>query len=59
MMVSDSMWKALGRKDCFGLVGMRERVALLGGSFDSEYPKEGINASSKKLEPKSILSCQF
>jgi signal transduction histidine kinase len=34
--------EALARKDSFGLSGMRERVALLGGRFDiRSYPKNG------------------
>ena len=34
--------EALARKDSFGLSGMRERVALLGGRFDiKSYPKNG------------------
>jgi len=35
--------EALARKDSFGLSGMRERVALLGGRFDiRSYPKNGL-----------------
>jgi two-component system sensor histidine kinase DegS len=35
--------EALARKDSFGLSGMRERVALLGGRFDiRSYPKNGF-----------------
>jgi signal transduction histidine kinase len=34
--------EALARKDSFGLSGMRERVALLGGSFEiKSYPNNG------------------
>jgi signal transduction histidine kinase len=34
--------EALARKDSFGLSGMRERVALLGGRFDiKSYPQNG------------------
>ena len=34
--------EALARKDSFGLSGMRERVALLGGRFEiRSYPKNG------------------
>jgi signal transduction histidine kinase len=34
--------EALARKDSFGLSGMRERVALLGGRFEiRSYPKDG------------------
>jgi signal transduction histidine kinase len=34
--------EALARKDAFGLSGMRERVALLGGRFEiRSYPKNG------------------
>ncbi len=34
--------EALARQDSFGLSGMRERVALLGGSFEiKSYPKNG------------------
>jgi signal transduction histidine kinase len=37
--------EALARKDSFGLSGMRERVALLGGRFDiRSYPKNGHGA---------------
>ena len=34
--------EALARKDAFGLSGMRERVALLGGRFEiHSYPRNG------------------
>ena len=36
--------EALARKDAFGLSGMRERVALLGGKFEiRSYPKDGTS----------------
>jgi signal transduction histidine kinase len=35
--------EALARKDSFGLSGMRERVALLGGKFEiRSYPRNGV-----------------
>lgn len=37
------------RKDCFGLIGMRERVALLGGEFwISSTPKGEVSAGVRK-----------
>jgi len=40
--------EALARKDSFGLSGMRERVALLGGRFEiKSYPQNG-NASADR-----------
>jgi signal transduction histidine kinase len=39
--------EALARKDSFGLSGMRERVALLGGSFElHSYPRNGSGNES-------------
>jgi signal transduction histidine kinase len=39
--------EALARKDSFGLSGMRERVALLGGRFEiRSYPKNGSGNGS-------------
>jgi signal transduction histidine kinase len=42
--------EALARKDSFGLSGMRERVALLGGRFEiRSYPKNGnVSADRRK-----------
>ncbi len=38
--------EALARKDSFGLSGMRERVALLGGRFEvRSYPKNGSSTN--------------
>jgi signal transduction histidine kinase len=42
--------EAFARRDSFGLSGMRERVALLGGNFDVQsYPVQGLPAAKKKL----------
>jgi signal transduction histidine kinase len=39
--------EALARKDSFGLSGMRERVALLGGRFEiRSYPKNGSGSGT-------------
>jgi signal transduction histidine kinase len=39
--------EALARKDAFGLSGMRERVALLGGRFEiRSYPKNGSGSGA-------------
>jgi signal transduction histidine kinase len=39
--------EALARKDSFGLSGMRERVALLGGRFEiRSYPKNGAGSGN-------------
>ncbi len=41
--------EALARKDSFGLSGMRERVALLGGRFEIQsHPQNGNGASDRK-----------
>ena len=41
--------EALARKDSFGLSGMRERVALLGGKFEVQsYPKSGKTSPDRK-----------
>jgi signal transduction histidine kinase len=41
--------EAFGRRDSFGLSGMRERVALLGGCFDIQsYPVQQIPSNSRK-----------
>ena len=41
--------EALARKDSFGLSGMRERVALLGGTFGVQsYPRNGKPAPDRK-----------
>jgi signal transduction histidine kinase len=39
--------EALSRRDSFGLAGMRERVALLGGKFRVESRKEGTKRGTK------------
>jgi signal transduction histidine kinase len=45
--------EALARKDSFGLSGMRERVALLGGRFEiRSYPKNGSsNGTGRGKKP--------
>ena len=41
--------EALARKDSFGLSGMRERVALLGGRFEvKSYPRNGSRSIERK-----------
>jgi signal transduction histidine kinase len=41
--------EALARKDSFGLSGMRERVALLGGRFEiRSYPKNGNTSRDRR-----------
>ena len=41
--------EAFARRDSFGLSGMRERVALLGGSFDVQsYPTQDQSGAKKK-----------
>jgi signal transduction histidine kinase len=46
--------EALARKDSFGLSGMRERVALLGGRFEiRSYPKHG-SGNGAGLGQKSV-----
>lgn len=41
--------EALAKRDSFGLSGMRERVALLGGSFDLQsYPNQRASVVKKK-----------
>ena len=41
--------EALARKDSFGLSGMRERVALLGGRFEvKSHPKSGSDSIERK-----------
>jgi signal transduction histidine kinase len=41
--------EAFARRDSFGLSGMRERVALLGGSFDVQsHPVQDLPAARKK-----------
>jgi signal transduction histidine kinase len=41
--------EALARKDSFGLSGMRERVALLGGRFEiRSYPKNGSGVRQRE-----------
>jgi signal transduction histidine kinase len=41
--------EALARKDSFGLSGMRERVALLGGRFDiRSHPSDGNGSLERK-----------
>jgi len=45
--------EALARRDSFGLSGMRERVALLGGRFEVQsYPKDDGNAVAVKRKGK-------
>ena len=50
--------EALARKDSFGLSGMRERVALLGGRFEiRSYPKNGSgsgNGIGSRLGKRSV-----
>jgi len=43
--------EALARKDSFGLSGMRERVALLGGRFEVQsYPRTGPGAGNGSMD---------
>ena len=45
---SASMWKqALAKRESFGMSGMRERVALLGGEFRVESRTEGAKRGTK------------
>jgi len=37
----------LAKRDSFGLSGMRERVALLGGEFHVESRTEGVKRGTK------------
>src|SRR5579862_34264 len=48
--------EALARKDSFGLSGMRERVALLGGRFEiRSYPKDGSgNGTGTRIVKRSV-----
>lgn len=52
--------EALARKDSFGLSGMRERVALLGGRFEvKSYPQDGnepLDRRNKGRGTKIIIS---
>ena len=52
--------EALARKDSFGLSGMRERVALLGGRFEiRSYPKNGSGngaSSGIGIGPTGLIS---
>jgi signal transduction histidine kinase len=43
--------EALARKDAFGLSGMRERVALLGGRFEVQsHPRNGLRVRNSLLD---------
>ena len=43
--------EALARKDAFGLSGMRERVALLGGRFEVQsHPRNGLRVRNAVLD---------
>ncbi|MDQ6768836.1 MAG: sensor histidine kinase, partial [Gemmatimonadota bacterium] len=52
--------EAFARRDSFGLSGMRERVALLGGGFEiHSYPVQQIPATGKKKSRGTKVAISF
>lgn len=45
--------QALSRQDCYGLSGLRERVALLGGSLSVRSLRQGLSAEPGRVKGKS------